>query len=111
MKQRYARGEGRCLGVVHIEKAALDLASHRAIGVRHMLAIDQRLTEQQNSFVDDDRDRSNCSKCGRAVRNTGERDGLRFYICDNCGLRGAYSILGRGSRPGSIRRSTTGSES
>jgi hypothetical protein len=31
-----------------------------------MLAIDQWLTEQQNSFVDDDRDRSNCSKCGSA---------------------------------------------
>jgi hypothetical protein len=111
MEERYARGEGRCLGIVHIEKTAPDLASHPAIYGRHILAIDQWLTEQQNGSVDDDRDRGNCTKCGSAVRNTGERDGLIFFICDTCGLRGAYSVPSRGSRAGSIRHSTTSSES
>ena len=91
MEQRYARGEGRCLGIVHIEKAALDLRIAPGYSWSAHSAIDQWRTGQQNVFVDDDRDRSSCSKCGSTVRNMGERDGLIFYICDTCGLRGAYS--------------------
>jgi predicted RNA-binding Zn-ribbon protein involved in translation (DUF1610 family) len=68
------------------------------VSVQHLAPFDQSSIEQQNSAMADG-DRSHCSKCGTAVRNTAKRDGRIFFICDNCGLRGHP----RGSRAVSIR--------
>ena len=38
-----------------------------------------------------------CPECKRQVRVLNERDAVVFYICDHCGLRGAYSVPERPS--------------
>ncbi len=38
-----------------------------------------------------------CTRCGKPVKLTGERDRLVFYICESCGTTGAFAVSSKDS--------------